>query len=424
MILLLAAGAAPAAAQPASAPPDQIHLAWTRDTSTTMTVVWRTLDESVPSAVEYRRRGGTRWRRAKGGLRPSGTEGRLHEVLLSGLEPATRYEYRVAGPGGSWSGVHAFLTAPRPGQPFEAVFVADTGLDGRLDGLSTGTREVVEEVAKLDPTVILWGGDGAYYSTDKRFGTLDRTIDFWFNMVMPFAAKAALMPTYGNHEIFLNEGYLFWADRFPTPDGLDNRRYYSFDVGDVHFVSILAADSERGELPATVIRWIDADLARARKAGRKWLVPYLHVAPFSDGSNHPSNLDYRRQLGPLFEKHGVRLVVSCHDQSYERTFPLRGVADRMEITSTAKDCYGAGDGTVYLKVGPGGKLSNINKRFADFKTHPPPPHTAFRDNTAHHFARLQFTTDSVRVQVVAVLRGRQTWVQDEFRYTLGACPVH
>lgn len=418
---LLLLGLALIAAQP-PAPPDQIHLAWTRDTSTTVNVVWRTVDTAVPSVVEYRAFGEPKWRRATGGPRPSGTEGRLHEVLLQGLKPATRYEYRVAGPQNTWSAVYSFITAPRPGGPFEAVFVADTGLDGRLDGLSTGTREVVEAVAQLDPTVILWGGDAAYFDTDKRFGTLDRTIDFWFNMVMPFAAKAPLMPTYGNHEIFLKEGYLFWADRFPTPDGLDNRRYYSFDVGDAHFVSILGADSEKGSLPETVLRWIDADLERARRAGKKWLVPYLHVAPFSDGSNHPSNLEYRSQLGPLFEKHGVRLVLTCHDQSYERTYPLRGVPDRLEITSQSKDCYGGKDGTVYLKVGPGGKQSNINGRFADFRTNPPPPYTAFRDNTAHHFARLFFAPDRVRVQIVAVLRGKAPWVQDEFAYTLGACP--
>lgn len=406
----------------AAPPPDQIHLAWTRDTSTTVNVVWRTIDTTVPSIVEYRRQGEPRWRRATGGPRPSGTEGRLHEVLVQGLKPATRYEYRVAGPGETWSPVYSFLTAPRPGGPFEAVFVADTGLDGRLDGLSTGTREVVEAVAQLDPTVILWGGDAAYFDTDKRFGTLDKTIDFWFNMVMPFAVKAPMMPTYGNHEIFLKEGYLFWADRFPTPDGLDNRRYYSFDVGDAHFVSILGADSEKGSLPETVLRWIDADLEKARRSGKKWLVPYIHVAPFSDGSNHPSNLEYRSQLGPLFEKHGVRLVLSCHDQSYERTYPLRGVPDRLEITSQSRDCYGGKDGTVYLKVGPGGKQSNINGRFADFRTNPPPPHTAFRDNTAHHFARLFFSPDQVRVQIIAVLRGKAPWVQDEFTYTLGACP--
>lgn len=408
-------------AQTAPEPPDQIHLAWTRDPATTMIVVWRTLDPSAPSVVEYRRQGEQRWRRATGGPRPSGTEGRLHEVLLEALAPGAKYEYRMAGSRGAWSAIHSFQTAPRPGKPFEAVFLADTGLEGRPDGLATGTREVVAEVAKLNPTVILWGGDGAYYDTDKRFGTLDRTIDFWFNMVMTFAVKAPMMPTYGNHEIFLKEGYLFWADRFPTPEGFDNRRYYSFDVGDVHFVSILAADSERGALPETVLRWIDSDLEKGRKAGRKWLIPYLHVALFSDGSNHPSNLDYRSQLGPIFGKHRVRLVLSAHDQSYERTFPLRGVADRLEITSNAKDCYGATDGTVYLKVGPGGKLSNINRGFAEFKTNPPPPYTAFRDNTAHHFARLFFEPESVRVQIVAVLPGKPAWVQDEFTYTLGSC---
>lgn len=145
----------------AQTPPDQIHLAWTRDPSTTVTVVWRTLDTAVPSAVEYRRQGENRWRRAIGGPRPSGTEGRLHEALVQGLEPGSRYEYRVAGPQGIWSNVYSFLTAPRPGGAFEAVFLADTGLDGRLDGLSTGTREVVDAVAQCDPTVILWGGDGA-----------------------------------------------------------------------------------------------------------------------------------------------------------------------------------------------------------------------------------------------------------------------
>ena len=411
------------AAPTAAAPPDQIHLAWTRDPSTTTVVLWRTLDATVPSAVDYRRQGEKRWRRATGGPRPSGTAGRLHQVLLESLDPGSGYEYRVAGPQDSWSDVYGFRTAPRPGRPFEAVFVADTGLDGRPDGLSTGTCEVVDEVAKLSPTVILWGGDGAYYNTDQRFGSLDATIDHWFNMVMPFAVKAPLMPTYGNHEIFLQEGYLFWADRFPTPEGLDNRRYYSFEVGDAHFVSILAADSERGALPETVLRWVDADLGKARKAGRRWLVPYLHVALFSDGANHPSNLDYRRQLGPLFEKHGVRLVLTAHDQSYERTFPLRGLPDRIELTSTARDCYGASDGTVYLKVGPGGKLSNINRGFAEFKTNPPPSHTAFRDNSAHHFARLFFAPESVRIQIIAVLRGRPAWVQDEFIYTLGACPA-
>jgi hypothetical protein len=401
--------------------PDQIHLAWTGDTATTMTVVWRTRDSGVNSVVEYRKQGETKWLRATGALRPSGTTGKLHEVTIRQLRPATRYEYRVAGMANSWSPANSFATAHTGSAPFEVVFVADTGMDGRADGLSTGTKEVIEEVAKLNPLLILWGGDAVYYNTDKRYGTLDNTIDAWFNMVMPFAVKAPMMPTYGNHEIFLKEGYLFWAERNPTPEGHDNRRYYSFDVGDVHFTSILAADSETGSFPATVLRWLEADLEKAKKDGKKWLIPYLHVAPFSDGSNHPSNLNYRSQLGPIFEKYGVRLVLTCHDQSYERTWPMRGVPGNIEFTSKNKECAGGSDGTVYLKIGPGGKQSNINGRFADFKTNPPPAYTAFRDNTAHHFGRLFFDRDEVRVEVLGVLRGKPTVVQDQFRYTLGTC---
>jgi hypothetical protein len=61
------------------------------------------------------------------------------------------------------------------------VFFADTGLIGRLDGLATGTAQVRDEIAALDPTLLLGGGDYAYFDTDKRFGDLNATIDAWFD---------------------------------------------------------------------------------------------------------------------------------------------------------------------------------------------------------------------------------------------------
>ncbi len=412
------------AASLAAQPPDQIHLAWVEPPSTTLTVVWRTVDTGVPSLVEYRPAGAGAWLRAQGGIRPSGTSGVLHEVTLRSLRPGARYEYRVKGPGESWSAIHQARTAPPPGPAsFDVVFLADTGMIGREDGLTTGTKQVIEEVARLDPLLVLLGGDYAYYNTDKRFGTLDNTIDAWFNQVQSIASKSVMMPTYGNHEIYLREGYLPWADRLPTPEGFDNRRYYSFDVGDIHFVSILAADSEYGPIPATAMQWIERDMAGARKAKKGWIVPFLHVAPFSDGSNHPSNLDIRAQLGPLFEKMDVKIALSCHDQSYERTYPLRGVPDAIQTTSTSKSCYSAKDGVTWLKVGPGGKMSNINGKFADFKTNPPPFYTAFRDNTAHHYARLRVSPGAIAVEVFGVQGdGRPPVVQDRFEYNRKGCP--
>jgi hypothetical protein len=403
---------------------DQVHLAWVGDPSTTLTVVWRTWDTTTPSQVEYRPLGATSWLGASGGSRASGTAGMLHEVTLSGLSPATGYEYRVRGDGGGWSQVFKTRTAPPRGPAdFEAIYVADTGLVGRADGLATGTQQVVNEIAALDPLLVLPGGDYIYYDTDKRYGTLDASIDAWFNQMQPIAARSPLMPTYGNHETLLGESYSAWAARFPTPQGFDGRRNFSFDIGDVHFVSIYAVYNSRG-LSSSALQWIEQDILAAKAAGQRWIIPYFHVAPFSDGKNHPSNLPLRQQLGPLFERLGVQIAIASHDQSYERTYPLVDVPATNTPTSTSKSCYTMADGVTWVKVSPGGKLSNISKSFSPFATFPPPPWTAFRDNTMHHFARLVVSAaGSVRLEVYGVVGDDSPpIIQDSFEYTSGTCP--
>jgi len=296
-------------------------------------------------------------------------------------------------------------------------------LSGRSDGLATGTEQVVEEIADLNPTLILAGGDYAYYNTDKRYGTLDNTIDAWFNQMTPIATASPLMPTYGNHEVLLGEGFAPWAARFPTPEGLDSRRNYSFDIGDVHFVSILAVQETQG-LTAAQLQWIEGDIEAARDAGQRWIIPFFHVSPFSDGSSHPSNLQLRAQLGPLFERLGVKLAISSHDQSYERTYPLRDVPATNTRTSSSTACYTMSDGVTWMKVSPGGKLSNKNGNFSQFKTQPAPSWIAYRDNTMHHFSRVQvLATGVLRITTYGVVGdGAPPQIIDSFEYRDGTCP--
>jgi len=392
-------------------------------------VVWHTAGPGVPSEVQYRPAGSKKWLDAKGGPRNSGTTGQLHEATLRGLTPATKYEYRVSGPKGAWSDGYATRTAPRRGPAaYGFVFVADTGLVGREDGLTSGTRQVIEEIAKLEPLFVLLGDDYAYYDTDKRYGTLEDTIDAWFNQMTPLAVKAPMMPTYGNHEMLLGEGYEPWAARFPTPEGHDRRQNYSFDVGNVHFISIMAAQSSRrsrsleGETPKATRDWIEQDAAAARRAGMTWILPFLHVAPFSDGSNHPSNVTLRAHLGPVIERIGAKIVLTCHDQSYERTFPLTGAPDNIRATSASKTCYTMRDGVSRVKVSPGGKMSNINRKFAQWLTNPAPAWTAFRDNTMHHFARLRVSPEAIRVEIFGVPGdGTPPLVQDTFQVRSSGC---
>lgn len=402
---------------------DQVHLAWVGDPSTTLAVVWRTGDTATPSKVRYRKAVSTTWLAAAGVERTSGTTGTLHQVNLSGLRPSTRYEYRVRGDGGTWSKIFSVRTAPPPGPAdFDVVYFADTGLVGRLDGLATGTQQVVDAIAAMNPLLVLAGGDYAYYDTDKRFGTLENTIDSWFNQVQPVASRSPTMPTYGNHEVLLGEGYRPWADRFPTPQGWNGRRAYSLDVGDAHFVSVFAPWGS-DPLPSRQLDWLEQDIAAAKSRGQRWIVPYMHVSAFADGTNHHSNLQLRAQLGPVFEQNGVKLVLSAHDQAYERTYPLTNIGTTDTPTSASKGCYTMDDGVTWVKVSPGGKLSNISGGFSPFATDPPPAWTAYRNNTTHVFSKLSVrASGSIGVHTYGVKGdGTPPILLDGFRYTTGAC---
>ncbi|MDQ4052083.1 MAG: metallophosphoesterase family protein [Actinomycetota bacterium] len=403
--------------------PDQIHLAWTQSPSTTLTVVWHTQQTASPSVVEYRPTGSTAWLIQTGALRPSETDGTLHETTLTDLSPDTSYEYRVPGDGGAWSAVFEARTAPAPGPAdFDVVYFADTGIAGRTDGLTTGTTAVLAEIDALDPLFVLPGGDYAYYNTETRYADLDEAIDAWLNQVQPIASGAPMMPVYGNHEARLSETVEDWAPRFPTPSGWNGRRAYSFNVGDVHFVALFAV-SDTGAMDSSEYDWLAADLAVAAAGGARWIVPYFHVAPFADGFSHPSNEALRGQVGPLFEQYGIDVVLTSHDQSYERTYPLVDVGGSNAPTTNSRVCLGSDEGTTYVKTSPAGKLSNKNGTFSVFQTYPPPAWTAVRDDTMHHYTRLRFSASGVmRVETYGIPNGGgEPIVVDSFEYRLAGC---
>ena len=418
---------------PQAGPYDQLHLAWTGNTATTLTVAWRTWEAGTESTVMYRPAGDSSWRTAEGKMRPSGTDGKLHEVTLTGLRPGASYEYRVRTDESGWSPIYTARTAAADSFDFDAVFIADTGIAGREDGLATGTQQILAEVAKLDPLVILGGGDYAYFDKDKRFGTLDATIDAWFNQVMPLAARAPFMPAYGNHEADPDRGETGpnpndpvwpWNSRFPTPPQSGNGAYdYSFDVGDVHFISIYAALDYMAVSTAQKA-WLEKDIADAKARGMRWLVPYFHIPLFGDGTNHGPNTWLRAELGPVLEKNGVKLAFVAHDQSYERSFPLTDVPWTNAVTSNSLSCYTPADGVVYVKVSPSGKLSNISGGFSPFKSATKPYWTAMRDNTMHHYARIRVSASgTITVEAYGVKGdGSAPVAQDSFKLTLGACP--
>lgn len=412
-------------ARSAQNPVDQVHLAWPADSASTLTVAWHTADAAAPSTVQYRPAGSAVWSFVTGSAAPAFDAGLFHEATITGLSPNTAYQYRLADGLGGWTEIFTTTTAPDAGTTgpagFNVVYVADTGLIGREDGLASGTESVISMIQNLSPRLLLGGGDYAYYNTDTRFSTLEEAIDAWFNQMQPLASAAPLMPAYGNHEFNDADdadGYDEWAARFPAPSGFEG--FFSFDVGNAHFISVYAPV---GVISDAALLWLEQDILAAQAAGQTWVIPYFHVAPFSDGSNHSSSLTLRNKLGPLFEQHGIRLVLTSHDQSYERTYPLTDVPATNTPATADRTCYGPGEGVIWLKASPGGKLSNVNWDFSQFLTFPPPAYTAVRTNRLHHLVELEFNNDgTLAIKSWGVPeRGGAPIAVDQFLLTGASC---
>ena len=382
---------------------DQIHLSWAECPSTSLTVTWHTHD-GADCGVLFRVAGTDDWHYEHGEIVPVDIKGSLHRATLRGLAPDTAYEYcltmRTAKETEARSPNFIGRTAPDGPSDFCFGFLTDTGLIGRPDGNTTGTAQVLAEIARDEPAFLLGAGDYAYGNKDGRYDVMADAVDAWFNQVQDLLANMPFMEQYGNHEIHLRERYEDWAPRFAHPEGPEEGRYYSFDVADIHFTALFLPHGEAGDAQ---LAWLDDDLTQARSRGVRWLIVYQHESIYGHGSSHPANPKVRASLAPLMEKHKVDLHLSAHDQNYERTFPLMGVPEHVRVCDTSMDCYTKGSGVIYAKISPCGKMSEIGNKFSTF-TVPQQDFMAVRDDTAHHYAMIRVrAVGELGVEVYSVI---------------------
>jgi hypothetical protein len=152
------------------------------------------------------------------------------------------------------------------------------------------------------------------------------------------------------------------GDRYPR------QANYSFDYGDVHFLCLdsnVTVDPTDEALQA----WIASDLSGTDAI---WKVVVFHHPSFNIGHEHYDE-QHMRALSPLFEQHGVHLVLQGHEHTYQRTRPLKFAPSDL----TAAKAVGSGrrlvpgtftvdrnfdgksvtkaDGVIYVTTGAGGK---------------------------------------------------------------------
>jgi glycosyl hydrolase family 99/calcineurin-like phosphoesterase family protein len=147
--------------------------------------------------------------------------------------------------------------------------------------------------------------------------------------------KSITSPAPGNHDPY-SSGYSAYFGQ------LSPARYYSFDVGDWHLISL-----DSNSVDSTQVNWLRSDLA-ANKA-KKCTLAYWHHPRFSSGGTHGNQTQVAPFWAELYAA-DADVVLSAHDHIYERFAPQTpsGAADssrgiREFIVGTGgKSHYGVG----------------------------------------------------------------------------------
>ena len=222
-------------------------------------------------------------------------------------------------------------------------------------------REIVSRLVIAEPKLILTTGDvvegllSLEDSWKKQWATYD-------GIVKAFKDQSiGVFPAVGNHDIFADkwatEQYKKRVLELSKPESTPPLRagstpfYYSFDKGNVRFISINSLRTKKLKPGTEQYEWLELELSDAHKAG-KFIIPYFHIAVFSIG-DHGSKVSLQKHLHPLFLKYGVRLVFQGHDHNYYRTTRCN-YADPEEKKGSTKCGSADPAGITYIVSGGGG----------------------------------------------------------------------
>lgn len=306
-----------------------------------------------------------------------------YEAHVSGLDPDTVYFYMIMDLVNVVAGgdlLHRFRTPPSSGadRPLRFWFAGDTG-DGSpaqfagYRGLYQFLENEPEEEKKpIDGYVHL--GDMAYGTLGQGRGGTDANFsDNFFGVYGDLMRHTVTWPTMGNHEAYESDGITAsgpYYDAFVLPakgeaGGIASgtEAYYSFDVGDAHFICLESNDQDRTP-DGVMVQWLKSDL---EQTNARWLIAFWHHPPYTKGSYdsddsafNPDMEELRMHIMPVLESGGVDLVLCGHSHVYERSMLIDGAytTPTTTVDTVLDDGDGnpAGDGS-YLKT-PGLRPNN------------------------------------------------------------------
>jgi hypothetical protein len=343
----------------------------------------------------------------------TGVEDRINHVAsIVQLDYDTEYEYQVVHRRATVTvATYAddFRTRLAPGDNSDFTFVAYG--DSAYEFGNAGFAAVQNRINLVDPDFSLLLGDNAYQSgTHSEF---DARLD---PALIPEATQYNSSHvdyfSFGNHDIGNSCCGEASEDNYSSPipvAGLtsiveppetERREHnYSFDYGNVHFVTLDTNSLYDDSRLDALVDWVVADLAASTA---KWKIVFGHypISGAPDKPERPSD-HYFQQVVSEFREADVDLFLAGHSHTFSWTYPLLGTEnDEATYISDQDQDYADGAGLVQVISGVGGR-SLRNGTYGQF----PFVATGFSQSTAtkseNGFAQIDVTEDELTVSYVS-----------------------
>lgn len=337
-----------------------------------------------------------------------------HIINVPGLAADTKYFYRIGKDAANMVAADVkmfFRTAP-PANTTRIIRIAAFGDCGRnssayQDQNLTNYQSYLTTNGIDAPDAWILMGDNAYNAgTD-----LEYTTNFFGIYGSNILKNHKLYPAPGNHDYGNNpvnkpSRVMPYFTNFSTPQlgqcgGVASNKpnYYSFDIGNVHFLSLDSWGTETSDAnkdmgfngTSALKTWINNDLTANTK---KWVIAYWHHPPYTKSSHDSDNGGggdpelplIRQNFITYLEARGVDMIIGGHSHAYERSKLIRNFTtnwttylDATHAVSTSNATYTSNStcpyvynsaplnhGTVYVVAGSAGASGGVNTNFGAY----------------------------------------------------------
>jgi predicted MPP superfamily phosphohydrolase len=220
------------------------------------------------------------------------------------------------------------------------------------------TKKTINNILEQHPELIITTGDQVKESPSASC---------WIEMSEPIKDKMKI--AIGNHDAEFANIYKQIVDYHNVKNP-----YYSHDFQNVHFISM--STEHPFDEGSKQYEFIKNDLEKISKNPNvDWIIVHNHKPLYSTNQDKKEAEQLRDTFQQLFQQYDVDLVISSHNQYYERTYPIlyneeyekttsKKVEPKPIITNPSESNYLDKDnGIIFLTVGTAGdELDPVEER--------------------------------------------------------------